>query len=772
MADIPTIEYRYYTRYRIPFTGYYDDQPVDLRVELRKLSALMIDPPPVVELEGAPSPFVMSLDNSDELLATTRTSRAQISFVDDVDLSEFLAEDGFTWQVRLVRTTDSKVLFYGYLTGEAYTQPYIEGPNVVTINAASPAVPVLSTTMPLSDLGTLSIGDILKAIVRKSGVITDIYIPALVTTTQSSYIQDYEKFLDLKFSAWNFIQISDDAAITDELYECDNYASAIDAICKLFGFTMTDIGDGALYFVSPGYAGQYLRLTYDAYGDYTSEAAYPGYRSVAQIKPVDTSDTVEYRQGVGSVKITAAAKNIVVQDTSIDRQVKSWLLKDANTGTTFSPYAQVEPMFAVVAVGKMKVATLNKGLIALPRYKCVWQETADGDFSATWSEAADNDAGNMFQAEWIEQDACDPAEVSSNGITPAQKREWNFNGMYRVEEERVITLKNSQGISKDKWMQIPEDFPLIKITYPIGFVSSGALVIKMQMRCTLQDGFYIPGDYYVAGGSLEGSKMGSILNPYNNTYNPLFWGRKKSIKASLRVGELYRTDYGWGLGWGTFSIPIDSASQEWHPVVTNKTCDMPYAGSDGFYIPIDIPIDGDVEFCLYPGLRLFDEAQAPPVSSQPTRPWGIWWHKIDIKDLSLSYMPALDFVETQQTSRKYYKDFDRAVADDIAIDLRLHSSFNSSAQMSLIYHGDSTPVDKLYIHGEKLKPEQHLLKEYERLYAQSICRHRRGLSLTAFKPIDVWVEGSLDNLQALTGATCDYAEGTGEIYLSTVKRLL
>lgn len=785
MIQLPEIDRRiwYRTYYTIPFTGRVaDDHSEDYVIYLEHADNHFDPIPEVRELDGGPRPFVFSFDDNAELLPTTRVSRAQISFVDDISLDSLIAESGISWRVRLVRSSDDAEVFVGYLSGESFTQPYIDGVNIITVNAVSPTVPMMATPMPIIDYDMMTVGEALALMVKEmyqrvkheGRGLQYIYIPAIFATADEQ--SDFTKVLRFKFPAWNFVKKNEDYILTGEEYVSDTYAELVNALCLFFGWTMCDIGDDCIYFVSPAHKGDYMQLTV---ADLTAEEAFtpvvvrPSILGQDAIIATDTADTADYRQGVSAITIDVAATEAAFELPDITQQVQKWSIERRTYGAEIDFYYYPSDTTIVSSYGAKKTPTLTEGNVSFPQYQCILTEQSNGLFSQTWVEVEDVDTaeGAIFQGQYFESDFGDYNDTIANSENVIRKRSWNFDKIYRIEEGRLIDM----GKITPVLMWIPEDLPVIKFRQRVTALHNGALVINFSLRATAIEGFFIPQDFHIAGGNISEPKVGSVKPTgytdefYQYSYYPTFWGDLggKKVSAVLKVGDLYWDGSEWVDYYSIFSILIDPTPAEWHGVISNKTVDMPYSGDQGFYIPVTAELVGDVEFWILSGLTRPGDTGAGPAGADYSR--GLKLASADIADLSITYAQEIDYVAVNSAQKKYYKALGRQYPNTTEVSLPLHSSLGTADYVSLMRLPNSAAIDTLWIDGEEKKPEVYLLDEYERLYGRVIRRWRRGMPQTSLLPIDIFSGDSDDVSLMITGLSVDFADGTQSVHLSEVK---
>lgn len=748
--------YSYYERFFIEFDSMPngDGDIFHYRVSLQQrlhLPAMSSAPTPI-RLEGGPSPFVVSLQNDDDPLKPLRTASARISFANDISLAELLAADAFEWRVTLTRVEDAKRVFVGYLTAEVYTQPAVDGPTIFTVNAASPMAAISATAMPLEDKGMVTIGELISMAIDTT-VIRDIdrvYIPAIYSTKNNASAKDYAEILKWKFSTSQYV--NNDYADDGMADKYSPYSEALTSICELFGLAIVDQGDGSLYFISPAYQGAYMEVGVSQLtGSFTPTLSSPAFIDSTALFSIDNADTVEYWQGIGGVRLTASAQNIDIALPSIESSVKEQTFSrktvtaqkysgDSLTPTSYN--AEVATIETVVDARHFK----------LPKYYL----TIDSSGSPVWNEVSDEalDKQGSVGAYYKRFDWCNPADLEPDAETP--KRSWSFTDALMVND---VGWYASSGQQYN--VRLPDSLPLIKVEINDCFVGRGALVIDFALMASAIEGFYMVEDNVFEGGNIEGS----ILNLSKNTVavDTKYWLSAKNIEMSLRIGDRFFNGSSWVSRTATFSIPVSVDKAQWHPVSSNKTVDMLYEGDSGYYIPVDAPMSGALELCVYPSFYPFSGVSQYSGSV----PFSY------LKGLSLSFAANIETRIATDADLTFSRVFGNSYKDQITKTLKLHSKVNAAEQSSLIYDAQGLPLDTLYrtTSVDAAKPEQFLLDEYERVYGRAQRRWRRGTWCRDLNPADVYNIATSDSAGVLTGYTADYSEAVIEMYISDVKTI-
>lgn len=709
------------------------------------------DAPTPLRLEGGPSPFVVSLQNDDDPLVPMRSASARISFANDISLSELFATDALEWRVTLTRIEDEKRVFVGYLTAEVYTQPASDGPTIYTVNAASPMVPISATAMPLEDKGMVSIGELL-AMAIDTTIIRDIdrvVFPAIFSTKDSTEAKDYAEVLQWQFSSGNFLKYNENEVV-DRQAEYDTYSTAINAVCRLLGWSMVDTGDGTLYFISPAYQGQYISVQVESLASsFTPTLVAPQLIDSTALFSTDDADSVEFKQGGGSVSITPSVKDVKLFTPNYAAKAKGWEYTFRESKITTIP----EGTNAWTAyVGKVEAK--QAPILEFPRYRATL--TNINPPMASWGLVTDGTVNEERDVQVVLRriDSCTKADLSGGEDT---KKAWQF--------EDSILLKDFIRVGTATLF--PDNtLPLIRFKGLLPMVSTGAIRINFTLRATPQDGYYQDDNATLSGGASDFDR--DVVPPILVTENgiidadpwPVEENEHKMITASLRIGDAWWNGSVWNGSFDTFEIPISSTKSEWHTIVSNKIITMPFGGDSGYFAEIYHPLGTDVEFCIYPRISAMRE------SSEDYYPL-----MFEMKGVALEYAPHIDYVASASTDDTVYaRELLSRFKEEKSVSLPLHSRIDNGAQLSLVY-ATNAPLDTIYSTTAiaASKPEQFLLDEYERLYGRTLRRWRRGTWCYDANPVDVYNIATADSVAVLTGYTADYAEATMVVYISDVR---
>lgn len=755
----------HYERYYFDINSLPNDkgEVFNYRVSLRqrmRISDALAHPPVVVKLDGGPSPFVISLQDDNDPLMPIRTSGARISFVDDINLAELLPNDPLEWKVVLTRLNDSVDVFTGYLTAEVYSQPAVAGPNIITVNAASPMVPTCATTMPLQGIGMLTIGYLLSMAMRVTDDIRTVYIPAMFSLKDSADAADYIDILNWQFPSSPYARDVNTLAPVEDKYS--PYSEPLAAICTLFGWSMVDVGDGALYFTSPGYTGEYLSIPVTSLegGDYTLVT--PAVEDIAQLVPIDNNDTVEIQQGYQSATLNVSAKSQEIALPSLEGSVVEQEFSRESVEVTTSSL-QVRQTAECAGIR----AEIRDSRIEMPRYLLElvngspewrrltpkeeeeWEDRWNNPETwPTWTDLEDMEylAGAHYRKiDWVSPDSLKPDAEQP-------KRSWKLEEALMIVDAAWYVSSNTN----EKFMlRLPEEYFVFRANINGCFIPRGALVIDFSLMASPVDGFYLAEDGRFEGGDIEDSVSWLGKTSYRLA-SDVYWTSEKKIKFSLKIADCYYNGSAWVEEFATFEIPVEIEKAVWHNVVSNKTVDLLCEGDSGFYIPITEPMAGNVELCIYPTFYPFGGASP----YQGTAPRSF------IKGLSLSFAELIENHIENENDLTFVRDFGKVYTAKIEKSLLLHSKVNVTEQATVLYDGDGEMVDAVFSTSGTVsqKLEEHLLDEYERLYARPMRRWRRGAWLRDLIPITVF--SGDDASMTVTGYTADVEENIVSVFLS------
>lgn len=740
----------HYERYYFDINSLPNDkgEVFNYRVSLRqrmRISDALAHPPVVVKLDGGPSPFVISLQDDNDPLMPIRTSGARISFVDDINLAELLPNDPLEWKVVLTRLNDSVDVFTGYLTAEVYTQPAVAGPNIITVNAASPMVPTCATTMPLQGIGMLTIGHLLSMAIRVTDDIRTVYIPAMFSLKDSADAADYIDILNWQFPSSPYARDVNTLTPVEDKYS--PYSEPLAAICTLFGWSMVDVGDGALYFTSPGYTGEYLSIPVTSLegGDYTLVT--PAVEDIAQLVPIDNNDTVEIQQGYQSATLNVSAKSQEIALPSLEGSV----VEQKFSRETVGAYTYTGGFQSFTAECAGIRAVIRDSRISMPKYYLALDNAGVPEWRTIATEEEALMREGSVGAYYRKIDWANPDTLKPDAEQP--KRGWKFEEVLMMVDAASYTSSVDNKVYN---VRLPDNYHIFRAYIEGAFIPRGAVVIDFSMMASPFDGFYMVEDNVYEGGNIESSA--ADLSEYGTIQqiDSSFWGTEKKLRFSLKIADLYYNGSAWVRDFSTFEIPVNVKKSIWHSVDSNKTVDDLYDGDSGYYIPTPEPMAGNIEMCIYPSFYPFSGVS--PYAGTKIRSF--------LKDLSLSFAEPIEQRIENESDKVFFRIFREAYTARIEKNLALHTKVNVAEQATVLYDGDGKMVDAVYSTSGTVaqKLEEHLLDEYERLYARPMRRWRRGAWLRDLIPITVF---SGDNASmTVTGYTADVEENIVSVFLS------
>lgn len=225
--------------------------------------------------------------------------------------------------------------------------------------------------------------------------------------------------------------------------------------------------------------------------------------------------------------------------------------------------------------------------------------------------------------------------------------------------------------------------------------------IKTKNAYWLEDGIItISGITYVNGGIVNNQPVVNNGNGY--------------LSCSLKIGGKYAVvtydaqqerHVSWGTSFRTFEINTGSDDQEEHEgqgkIVSTRKWSDPYPSYDGFGLPIEGTIGGEVEFCIHE----FHDSN-PPAGSYANQ------RAVQLMDLKIEFFRKNDnnIGNASDDSRnKYTASSNTAFTDEKSVDLIFATDNNNSFGRSIVCNPDGTYCQSISIGGSNVRPEQRLV---------------------------------------------------------------
>lgn len=673
-------------------------------------------------LDGAPSPFVSRLDDSDDLMTPIRTSTAQISFVDDIDISDIMPQYDNEVLVQLYDISASTERWRGFVNCEVYSQPYIASPNIITINATSTLEVALSRTVKFtwSDLlvGHKAFATVLSECVNE--VISQSYQSSIsypmsyVTldrlTSVGYYQTDFQRPLSFRFPIAKYMELAKE---NNDEYTNDTCRTIFEDFCKLFGWTLTDINGIDFLLVDNSIA---LNARYIGYGlsqNGLDESRFFSFnrRTVHYADYIDDdSATIDYIPPVKELTIEVSAKNGEVK------------MPDA-----FDCAKLTEILDTINKEGQVKIDGDSR------YFYVVYADIADYEYNKGMAKPLLSSKIGYKRIRW------------RTGYSNSGDRADFQPAMYSTAEWVNCIVFDDNNVVRD--------VPMFELRGYMGMVGSGRFTLNVEFCVT---------DNYLEYYSTDGKKtIPGFPGKDTGTGNFSFQNRK--LRFSLQVGDKYynSSTRAWDNSAHICQYDTSEQASQWHKCESSTL---------GTIIPINIlglsnfeKIGGEIVLTLYSAHI-----------NQNVSPFYL------IRNIELRYEPAgtaLSDMQAEENARQYSIINNGISARETSLNLHTKiENFDSTGEI-LYYDSESLkyyPVDTLYRRDaptssiDRIKLEKLLFDNQKLIFQNPYRRISAGINITILKPESVIIADGY--VCALTGYEVDWAEHHVDVKLSQVAK--
>ena len=514
----------------------------------------------VTMLQPAAEPFVTAEDNGADFLTPVRAQSGYMRVVDDGSLVGLMPTNNTAHMVELV--VGSEVKWVGYMQAAEYSSDWAVEP-VVEYPLTS-AIGVL-TGVYMDDekpMGMVTLGALLEECLTATGVDWyGVYLPNEVGAGE--WLQP----LEMKVSRFNFFAAADSDDEDAPRYDAQTCAEVLEAVCAFWGWTLMERGK-AIWLSSANVTAYTFISLYDLHRFAQGETITPSevvtgaVVPIEEIVPASTGHKRDVVQGRKRVRVRAminAVGDVVPEVTKDGREVKK----------------REEVRYGIVYGNETfeYIKTYNRR----KRVDGKWEEfmysynNATGNFEAYNPDMSGYDL-YKYGVQLVEY----ARYTQSERLT---MRNYNFAEAVRL----VIKESNNAGVGFPTQAQAMEMPVLSMLSDAVANYEHGAFVIEGNANGIEREHFS------ASSGAIVGTKT-------NN-------GRCV-LPVMFRVGDKYWNGSGWQTSKAVFDVRVgaqdDASSYDGAGVVVStKTLEQPYNGADGYVIPIDGRMTGDVELVVY-----------------------------------------------------------------------------------------------------------------------------------------------------------------------------
>jgi hypothetical protein len=611
----------------------------------------------IIDLKGGAQPFVTQEDDTEDVFTPIRTQSGYIRIVDD---GKDAAGNSFNWRdlipatatsrpVRLTSTSGgtTTVHWAGFIQPQTFTGHYVD-----SIQEREFPVCCLLTALSAYDVEPTNASYQYANFAYILGyVFSDVngFFPNLTFRFHGG--DDVDAWLQKKVSWSNFADKDEDGHLTSKYNCCD----VVEEVCKFFGWSarakgmtvyfeqtgsgMTWREIGFIGLQNLGIGTSYSAVTVSP----TSYSSYPGsYMSTEQNLMIMRG----WRKSVVTAEIDKLS-TIIEYPTS---EIYKIIVPEWRGGVTRSG----GPAWYLYYVNREPIPGLNE-------FNC---EDAVVEFQqGTTTIYGRTVAYRGFPFIWSDyHDATEPEP-------------------HDVSMKQGVCLEHAAAQNPD--------------------ASHYLMRIRTKNAYWLQEGILVvSGKTYTDGGIVDGQPVINNGNGY--------------LLCSLKIGGKYAYIYydaqqvrhtEWRTAFATFAINTGSDDQEEHDgegqIVSTRKWGDPYPSYDGYAVPVENAIGGEMEFCIHG----FHDANPPAGSSANSR-------AVQLMDLKLEFFRETaqgDENASNNGKNKYVVSGNTAFTDEKSVDLAFATDNNNSFGRSIVCNADGTYCQSISIGGSNVRPEQRLV---------------------------------------------------------------
>lgn len=630
----------------------------------------------VVELTPAVVPFETQEDADDNWLVPIRKQTGYIRVLDEGN-TEGIMPVGM--KDRYVEYTEDGILKWcGYVVPDVYSSDWDVTPVEVEFPVIGGIGVLEGEYMKETDgLGVMSLADIMNQCLSATGISYDrIFMPREVLPSSGS--SDYLYPLKLEVSRYNFFSENDTLNSEDAdwtRYNGETCYDVLSAILKFWGWTLRERGKD-LWITSTANQG-----SFSIYADGLSAVSYGGAEIIDEDISVGTfyipslelagSDhKKDVLQGRKKVIVKAAVNPVGAVIPSIDK--KNMKLLDSFL-MDWGSHVEKRKLY-VPREGYTNVQLLSYAIATPSAVYDSWQPIAQSTAAISL----------YVGAYYIEQELVTAEEYE-------KKKNWNLT------ETIKINLQDFGGLFPT--YEEARNMPILVMrSGGIANYVSGAFVISAQTR--------------------------------SREWEEVAWGDEGNGKGTLelrfRVGDMYWNGSGWVSSPSWFIVEMGNEDNPddlsgTGKIISTKTLDMPYNGADGYVMPIDQPISGEVELYIH-----------------AVRNEG-GYAVLLLDNLKVDYFGVDDEEEkSDEAENRYARPTGVSYTEEEEISLKMATNNNNKAGYGVISL-EGANIETMYFAGtnQTERPELNLVSKGVQLYSRNTEKLTLNLDTIAANPQDL-----------------------------------
>ena len=663
----------------------------------------------VVELTPAAVPFETQEDSDDTWFVPIRKQTGYIRVLDEGN-TEGIMPVGMKDRY-IEYTEDGSLKWCGYMVPDVFSSDWDVTPNEVEFPVVG-SLGVLEGEYLNEDdgLGVVSLGELMYQSLTATGInYNKIYLPKEVLRYSGS--DDYLFPLSLEVSRFNFFK-DNDALNSDDAdwtrYNGKTCYEVISEIMKLWGWTIRERGKD-LWVTSTVNRGSFSIAVNDL-----EAVSYGGAKIIDQTVTVDQYEISSLElagsdlkrdvlQGRKKVIVKAAVNPVGAVVPSADkakmRYVDSFVSKFETEG---QPYAYEKISFYVPKIGYTDV-----------RFRTYIKAGMNTSYS-NWTSVSQSieDISLYVGAYFIEQERVTAEEYK-------KKKNWNLSETIR------INLQDWTG-----------DYPTITEARSLP-------IVIMKSRNVAN---------YVSGAFVISAQTRSISQGFLTDYDG---NGKGTLEIRFRVGSKYWNGSSWvsSAAWFTVNMGNEEdpeSAQGTGKIISTKTLDMPYNGADGYVMPINQSLSGEIELTIH--------------AVRNDGGYGV----LMLDNFKVDYFGEdQDQRKSDDSENRYAKQTGLSYNSEEEISLQMATNNNNKAGYGILSL-DGTNVGTMYFAGtdQTARPEMNLVSKGVQLYGRNTEKLTLQLDVISANPHDVFTRNGKDYL--IASESVNWQEETAQYIIMEV----
>lgn len=656
----------------------------------------------VVELTPAAVPFETQEDSSDKWLEPIRKQTGYIRVLDEGN-TEGIMPVGM--MDRFVEYREDDVLQWcGYMVPDVFSSDW----DVTPLEVEFPVIGGLGVLEGVylnenDGLGVVPLARLMYDALKATGIdYSMIYFPKEVLQNESA--TDYLFPMRLEVSRFNFFQDNDSLNSEDSdwtRYNGETHYNVLSEVMRFYGWTIRERGS-EIWITSTNNEGSVkismtdLSVLAEGFAMAENESVNVSEYDLSSFGLAGADHKRDILQGRKKVVVKASVNPVGAVVPSVDKAKMRFVdTFVGNFATNNQIYAYEKRSLYVPKAGYTDVVFRS------------YAKTTMNEIFSDWTQIEQTMAGVTLYlgAYFIEQERVTAEEY-------AKKKNWNLTETIR------INLQDWTG-----------DYPTIE-------EARNLPIVQMKSRNVAN---YVSGAFVISAQTRSISQ--GLLTDYDGN-------GKGSLEIMFRVGNKYWNGSGWvsDVAWFGVQMGDEENPDNWQgtgKIISTKTLDMPYNGADGYIMPINESLSGEIELTIH--------------AVRNDGGYGV----LMLDNFKVDYFGEdLDQKKSEDSENRYEKTTGLNYTNEEEISLKMATNNNNKAGYGILSQY-GTNVESLYFIGKgMLRPEMSLVKKGVSLYGRNTEKLTLQLDKITARPHDVILWNGKE--YKLASEAVNWAEETGQ----------